>query len=89
MIKSNWFFKYISDFEIILREGLKAEGCKHIYQFTIDEKISKPLFDEYFKLMKTRKKPKKKAVKKKKKWNLFSIYNFILLELYENLINIF
>jgi hypothetical protein len=51
----------------LLREGLKAEGCKHIYQFLIDEKISKPLFDEYFKLMKTRKKPKKKAGKKKKK----------------------
>lgn len=61
-------FNFITeaDFEIILREGLKAEGCKHIYQFLIDEKISKPLFDEYFKLMKSRKKPKKKGGKKKK-----------------------
>jgi hypothetical protein len=47
-----------------LREGLKQDACKHIYQFAIDEKISKPLFDEFFKLMKPRKKPKKKAAKK-------------------------
>jgi hypothetical protein len=48
-----------------LREGLKQDACKHIYQFAIDEKISKPLFDEFYKLMKTRKKkPKKKTAKK-------------------------
>ncbi len=56
------------DFEIVLREGLKQDACKHIYQFAIDEKISKPLFEEFFKTMKGRKKkPKKKAGKKGKK----------------------
>jgi hypothetical protein len=70
MINIFYFFYFnnlILDFEILLRDGLKAEGCKHIYQFLVDEKISKPLFDEYYKLMKTRKKPKKKVAKKKKK----------------------
>ena len=64
--KLNKFFIFL-DFEILLREGLKAEGCKHIYQFLIDEKISKPLFDEYYKMMKSRKKPKKKGKGGKKK----------------------
>lgn len=60
-----FFNKNKIDFEIILTEGLKQEGCKHIYQFAIDEKISKPLFDEFYKIMKTRKKkPKKKGGKK-------------------------
>ena len=47
--------------------GEKIETGKHIYQFLIDEKIPKYLFDDYFKTMKGRKrKPKKKKVTKKK-----------------------
>jgi hypothetical protein len=44
------------------------ENCPHIVILTIDEKIRKDLFDDYFKLMKGRKrKPKKKAGKAKGK----------------------
>lgn len=62
------------DFEIILRDGLKQDACKHIKQFAIDEKISKPLFDEFYKLMKS--KPKTKGGKKggKKKWQTIKLF---------------
>jgi Ran GTPase-activating protein (RanGAP) involved in mRNA processing and transport len=50
---------FILDFEVIFK-SLK-ESCTHICQFSIDEKINKALFDEYFKMMKGRKRPKKKA----------------------------
>jgi hypothetical protein len=49
------------DFDILLKT-LKSEDGKHIYQFLIDEKVSKELYDDYTKTMKGRKKkPKKKA----------------------------
>lgn len=59
-------FNFINDedFEVILK-ALRSESCKHIYQFLLDEKVEKTLFDEYFKIMKNRK--KKPARKNKKK----------------------
>jgi hypothetical protein len=45
---------------------LKSDSCKHIYQFNIDEKLSKDLFEAYFKTMKGRKKKPKKVIKKGK-----------------------
>lgn len=45
---------------------LKGENGKHVYQFNIDEKYPKELFDLYFKAMKGRKYRKKKGGKKKK-----------------------
>lgn len=53
--------------EIIMREALRTDQCKHIWRFKIDEKISTELYKEYFKMMKKRKKPKKKKGKKSKK----------------------
>lgn len=47
---------------------LKTEDGKHIYQFLIDEKVTKELYDDYTKTMKGRKKkPKKKGKPKGKK----------------------
>jgi hypothetical protein len=59
-------FNFINDtdFESILKV-LKGENAKHIWQFNIDEKISKALYDDYFKVMKA--KPKKRPVNKNKK----------------------
>ena len=53
--------------EIIMREALRTDTCKHIWRFKVDEKMSKELCAEYYKLMKKRKKPKKKKGKGKGK----------------------
>ena len=58
---------FILDIEIIMREALRTDSCKHVWRFKIDEKISKVLFSEYYKLLKKRKKPKRKKGKKGKK----------------------
>jgi hypothetical protein len=46
---------------------LKTEDGKHVYQFLIDEKVSKELYDDYTKTMKGRKKKPKKKGKAKAK----------------------
>jgi hypothetical protein len=41
--------------------GLTGGEGNHVYKFLIDEKLSKPLYDQYVKAMKSRKyKPRKK-----------------------------
>ena len=50
----------------------------------IDEKVSKALYDDYMKTMKTRKKPKKKPNKAKSKKNQFSI-NYLKKDLFKHI----
>lgn len=46
--------------EIIMREALTTDTCKHIWRFKVDERMSKELCSEYIKLMKKREKFRKK-----------------------------
>jgi len=49
-----------------MREALTTDTCKHIWRFKVDERMSKDMCKEYYKLMRKRKKPKKKKGKKGK-----------------------
>lgn len=74
MENNNNLVMYQCKFNFITEENfknivtaLKDPKCKHVYQFNVDEKYPKELFDSYFKAMKGRKYKKKKKGKGKKK----------------------
>ena len=52
-------FITVKNFESIVNT-LKDPNNKHIYQFNVDEKYPKELFDDYFKALKGRKYKKNK-----------------------------
>ena len=59
-------FITVKNFESIVNT-LKDPNNKHIYQFNVDEKYPKELFDDYFKALKGRKYKKNKKGKGKGK----------------------
>ena len=61
-------FITVKNFESIVNT-LKDPNNKHIYQFNVDERYPKELFDDYFKALKGRKYKKIKKGKKKEKEN--------------------
>ncbi len=65
MYQCKFNFITVKNFEIIVKT-LKDPKNKHIYQFNVDEKYPKELFDVYFKALKGRKYKKKKKGKGKK-----------------------
>ena len=65
MYQCKFNFISVKNFESIVKT-LKDPKNKHIYQFNVDEKYPKELFDMYFKALKGRKYKKKKKGKGKK-----------------------
>ena len=65
MYQCKFNFITLKNFETIVKT-LKDPKNKHIYQFNVDEKYPKELFDMYFKALKGRKYKKKKKGKGKK-----------------------
>jgi Ran GTPase-activating protein (RanGAP) involved in mRNA processing and transport len=65
MYQCKFNFITLKNFELIVKT-LKDPKNKHIYQFNVDEKYPKELFDMYFKALKGRKYKKKKKGKGKK-----------------------
>ena len=65
MYQCKFNFITVKNFETIVKT-LRDPKNKHIYQFNVDEKYPKELFDLYFKALKGRKYKKKKKGKGKK-----------------------
>ena len=65
MVQCKFNFITVKNFETIVKT-LKDPKNKHIYQFNVDEKYPKELFDAYFKALKGRKYKKRRKKKERK-----------------------